>query len=310
MTSTRPRGVNFQPVKGGQDSAGVDTAEEVGEPELAAYLRSLAGETSSSAGHLVAVGQATARSHLNRDEEEGAHFAGRVFAPIDDVTPFEYPIRVVSPSDLTRFPVFAPAGPVTHRLFDSDESFQATLEAVSAAGNELPSFLRDAKLEPPIDPSNATEWMRRIAQSDGFFSESHLRYAFADPLMRMLSDDGRFATEVAVRGPEGRRRGVVDYLIWIDGTPVPVEAKVSVPSERDFMRQLAKYTGPATFETRPPEKCSHGVVVAVDTLGVYLVLNGRLAGTADESPSLPRRGLTGVSIAALRSQLVELLHRS
>jgi hypothetical protein len=62
-----------------------------------------------------------------------------------------------------------------------------------------------------------------------FFSEAHLCANFAEPLLEALTDTGTtIKREVQVRHIGVSSRDRVDYVVWINGQPIPVEVKQNV----------------------------------------------------------------------------------
>jgi hypothetical protein len=276
-------------------------SESVGEVALTRRLKGLVEPVTDSAGCLIACGRVGGRPF--EDVPGSGHFRGRIFAPIENITPFEHRLRVVG-SDLANIPVFAPAGPVTHRMFTSQDDYDLTRAAIRARGNRLPRWtgvrLTDFRECSPM------EGLARATASDvGFFSEDHLCLHFAEPFCRAISDDNRVWRQVAVRHTRselvGRR--VVDFVITVDGVPVPVEAKLNVTAEHDLLKQVRAYTGPLS--------CRHGsirhaTVIVVDRAGVYLFQRGTWVGAPLE-PALPRERLNTRNLSALRKRISELV---
>jgi hypothetical protein len=66
-----------------------------------------------------------------------------------------------------------------------------------------------------------------------FFSEAHLCANFAEPLLEALTDTGTtIKREVQVRHIGVSSRDRVDYVVWINGHPIPVEVKQNVSPTR------------------------------------------------------------------------------
>jgi hypothetical protein len=269
------------------------------EGEMANYLDLLEPMVQAYAGSLVAAGRVSGHP---THEDPGPHFGGRIYAPITDVTPLDAPVLVTGGSPLTRFPEYRSHGPVTHRMFSSNEAYQATLGAIRTAGNDLPAFLAQTHVGPPLGDDGT--WLSRVRRSRaGWFSEAHLCAGFAEPLCRLLADQGRFKREVPVRTAAGAS-GVVDYSIEVGGVTVPVEVKLNHTAERDFLSQVRRYTGPGQVGSSFVE---HGIVLAIDARGIYVLENGAWTTDAAGEPKLRREDITLDGLAALRSHLSRLV---
>lgn len=268
------------------------------------YLIDTIDDVDSRAGSLVAVGRVSDRPFAGSGGP-AAHFKGRVFAPISDLTSFDTPVLATGISPLTRLPAFASAGPVTHRMFSSDASYQATLDFIDKTTG-LPSWLRRTYVGEAVDPTAPGSWAARIARSNtGWFSEDHLRLGFAGPFAQAISDGRKVDEEVPITDLVGvRKSGIVDYVVRIGRIPVPLEAKLSHTAERDFLRQIRKYTGPALARS---ERYDHGVVLAIDSSGIYVLVKGQWLGSGNGDPYLPRRDLSLDAIKQLRHELRRLI---
>ena len=125
----------------------------------------------------------------------------------------------------------------------------------------------------------------------GFVTEAQLSELFAVPLLRRLSDGDRIKREVGVRSntTTATRPPSADFVIWVGGRPVPVEAKINVLTEPKILRQVTRYTGPdKTLALRPPTTIDHNVGLVIDQRGAYIVEGGRWALSAPEEPALRR----------------------
>jgi hypothetical protein len=253
------------------------------------------------AGCLVAMGRVASRPEWE-GPVEGAHFRGQVFAPVEGITAFVEPVAVTGGAALTRHAVFAAAGPVTNRTFDSDEAYQETLRAIERAGNLVPQsaaghleFLGDGD-----------SWMERINRPGlHFFDEAHLSANFVEPLLGILSDSGhRVHRQVGVEKSGSSRRGVADFVVWVDGKAVPVEVKQNVLADQRLQRQVESFTGPASLATRPREQIDHSVVLVVDSDGAYVYRHGK---SLNNVPGLRREGMRLDDIARLRATISGLL---
>ena len=280
------------------------SAQIESDQELVDELTGMETTIDRCAGSLVAVGRVGGRPFEDAFDSGRRHFRGRIFAPVTDIAAFRSPVRVVGDSPLTELSAFAPAGPVTHRMFDSDDAYQQTLQAVEAQGNAVPAWAgRSLEVIAGDDP--VVLLGRARDPGAGFFNEAHLRLHLAGPICAALSDEGRVRSEVRVN-KLGRNPGIADYMIWLDGTPVPVEAKLNVTAEHDFLGQVEKYTGPARFGRG--ERIEHNLVLAIDRAGVYLLRDGSWVDEP-EVPAIQRTSLTASTIERFRHRVLRDLQK-
>ncbi len=266
-----------------------------------------------SSGKLIAVGRIEARAVL-AEEQAGAHFRQRTFAPVGRVHRFKSPLEVVAPSRLAVNLEFCSGGNLSNRAFGTNRSFQQVIRALVAGGNKLPGFLRGARVRPVNggEPLNAGNWIDYVKSGDaGFLLEAHLRLNFSDFLLRAVSSRGRLHEEVRVE-TGGGQVAVVDNVILVGTELVPVEIKLNIEAEPDFLGQIRKYTR-ATLQAKNGRELghvNHGVVLSVDSRGVYLLKDAKFWKCGPNRPWLSRADLSVNSLRRLAAALRQLTARA
>ncbi len=262
-------------------------------------LKTLAAIADRYAGCLVACGKVHGPPEASDEVDYYTHWKGRVYASINPIVAFREPLRVTGDNDFRTMSAFAPAGPVTHRMFGSESDLERTVAALKTAGNKLPLWLTSTRIKQAgdDDPRNLLARLRDLKV--GFLSEEHLVLHMAEPICTLIADEGLVRQQATVRPDRLQSGGVVDLVIKVDGIAVPVEAKLNISAEHDLRKQVRKYTGPA--RVGKSERIEHGIVVVIDQSGVYLFVNGEIANGGE--PVLERTALTQAALKKLRQTI-------
>ncbi|PWI46992.1 hypothetical protein CEE45_13900 [Candidatus Heimdallarchaeota archaeon B3_Heim] len=235
---------------------------------------------------------------------------GRIFASYGQVHLFENPLSVVGPTSLVKeLPEFASHGPVSFRVFKSQKNLDFLLECLRKTNNTLPDYLTGIDLSPSLMGTKITKhnWLDLLPTLRGFLYEDQMRFMFTDFFLKALAD-GKVFTEKTVVKP--RSKGIVDYIIQIGDILIPIEIKLNIQTEADFLEQILKYTGPAKIQLTNSESISleHSVVVAIDQNGVYFLKGGHFDGCSSSLPILPISEITPQSILQLRRKIKDILN--
>lgn len=285
-------------------------AEDMDDEAALDYLDSTEEMINDLAGHLIAVGKIAGRPEYLPEQPDDTHFKQRNFAPVINITPFSSPLKVVTPSSLSRLPEFSAHGPVANRTFQSDKSYQLVLGALLKSGNVLPGYLKNTNIRPVNNgkPLSKHNWKDYVTDPDVSFAlEAHLRQRFSDYLLKEMSDRGKLLEEVEVL-QSGKKTGVVDNVIFIEGIAIPVECKLNIASEQSFGTQVAKYTGPSRLIKGKNEiDVNHTILLAIDNAGAYILDNSEFFRCSPKKPFLHREEISNITIAQLKGAIKDLI---
>lgn len=243
------------------------------------------------------------------EQEAGAHFRSRSFAPIKRVHFFENPLFIDNFSDQIKIGQQT-LTPIFRDQFDR-------LKELLSLNNALPSFLENAVFSDlsfrNIDRSN---WMSISCKSDvRFVSEAQYREYFLDYLLEETKDPRtRILKECACKR-NGSSTGIADYFIEINGSWIPVEAKLNILSERDLFGQLEKYVeidefsptmgnrNQGTFAIPRSRLC-----ILADVAGLYLVKDGAFWNCDFRSPLWRREQVNSSTFGAIRTAINSMIY--
>jgi hypothetical protein len=188
--------------------------------------------------------------------------------------------------------------------------------------NTLPDWYKNLRFgDPSIPFINRSNWLSVVPQLDNFeltqedtsSPEFKVCYYFIRHLVDALKDEQADAHEqvISMRGTQATGRP--DYMLRIENTWVPLEAKVSVNTEPNIRGQVSQYINLSGFKFRNGSRMttisvkSHGVCLVADQYGVYLTKDGKFVDCTATEPRWPRSTLTRSVIRNIRAAVKNLL---
>lgn len=246
-----------------------------------------------------------------RDDYETL-FKDRIFARIDDVHLFGRPLSlgefsdVVSIGQSTNTPLHGSSFEEIKRRLEAHNVLPDYLEAARPGGKTFRDVDKDNWRSISCDEANVH-----------FLDEDQLRKYLLDFLLAEVKDPRTPLLAECRCFRDGAGTGRADYFLKIDGSWVPVEAKLSVLSEKDLSAQLRQYNRVEEFVptlapnkgTRYPkngENVEQSVCLVADQAGVYLTRDGEFVdGCSLEEPLWRRGDLDESTPEAIRQRVRE-----
>jgi hypothetical protein len=152
-----------------------------------------------------------------------------------------------------------------------------------------------------------------LTQEDTSSPEFKVCYYFIRHLVEALKDKETDAHE-QVRSMRGTRMtGKPDYMLQIENTWIPLEAKVAVNTEPNINEQVEKYINLTAFkfrngvQTKTISVKNHGVCLVADQYGIYITKDGEFVDCSATKPRWPRTTLTRRVIRHIRAAVKNLL---
>lgn len=248
----------------------------------------------------------------------GVGFKGRNYTTIDSAN-FHFFANPLSLDFLKTLPLTI-NGPTVYSLV-GDKSTKIVNELKKT--NVLPAWLDSMTFgDTNFSHINAQNWLTTLPKTsiviDASVSSSPeqlLRYHFFNYLIKAVADADSPIVEEAAHWRDNKLSGYSDYLLQINGTWVPFEAKVNVNSERDILEQIKKYTLSESFlmgadESIKPVRVgmpTHRICLLGDQHGIYLTVNHRFVDCAADRPLWPRTSLSKDMIHDIQKRIAQYL---
>jgi hypothetical protein len=238
------------------------------------------------------------------------YWKSRFYAPISGLTVFERPLPLKEFEDVVRI-----SQSTITPLYQT--GLNRIREKLSEH-NRLPSFVADAVIpEFGFKNISSQNWREVISKtSSRFLSEIQVREYFVDRLLEEIKDSRTSVLLECRCFRNNTLTGIVDYMACIGGWHIPIEAKINIYSEADIASQLARYAHVNSFvptvgirkgisvKTTP-----HGVVLAVDSSGVFLWNTDDNTHTSLQTPRWRRGDLPNIDFESIRHEIVALLYK-
>lgn len=264
-------------------------------------------------GTIFACAYVVGPSEHYRSEE--FHFKSNVFAPLGTVHIFEHPLTTAEFSSVVKI------GQATVTPLYGDQF--AGIKTLLARTNRLPDFLANARHRDrhfrDVDKSN---WLSISCQPDvRFIDEAQVRAYFIDYLLEAIKDPrtALYRECRCFRNGVSEHTGYADYFVTINQKWIPVEAKLSVLSEKDISGQIRKYINISHFIPTQTDRLGNeksltniraehsDACVVIDQLGVYFTRGGEFIDCVPGYPLVSRTDLSQDALLKLRSTIIKLL---
>lgn len=243
-------------------------------------------------------------------KEDWEHFGSRQFVPFEEVYVFENPLHTndfaehfqIGQSTVT---------PLYMRNFDA-------IKMLLGRNNRLPAYLAEAELGEIAFRDITGENWRQIATGPEarFLNEAQLREYLIDFLLDEVKDPRTPLLEECETWRNGLVTGRADYFVLIDGTWIPVEAKLNIHSERDLHGQVSKYLNvdrfiPTARQRRGEEfrTSPTSVCIIIDQAGVYISCEAGFIGCDYGTPLIQRSSIDGNAANLIRRAVAAALCR-
>lgn len=242
------------------------------------------------------------------DDDALIHIRGRIFAPLRRVHIFQSPLSLDHFADCVKI---TPAGTLTPLY---GHQFEAIKERL-AERNVLPQFLQTASARQlDFRRIDQTNW-RQVACAPGikFIDEAQIREYLLNYLLAELKDDETPLLQECRCSRQGHSTGFADYFISIYGRWIPVEAKLSVLSESDIIKQVGKYIHVDSFtptkgvRNKTYSVADSSICLVIDHLGIYLISERQFVDCAPGKPMWKREQLQTITISEMREQFRRFL---
>lgn len=204
----------------------------------------------------------------------------RVYADIDDITMLEEPI----PYDKFKNKVPVSKGGSITPVYSEKYSI---LKTKITKQNDLPLYVLKSHSAPIREHYiNRSNWLD-IAKYYRFHYtlEEQFRKAFVDYLLKEISDSRKIYAECYCKKDTGQY-GYIDNVVLFNGKYLPVEVKLNVDLETNLIGQVSKYCSLSLLNldnkqilSKPIENVYSDKVVIIDTYGIYLYDDSKLAYT-------------------------------
>jgi hypothetical protein len=274
--------------------------------ELLHHADQLAGQY---AGTIFAYAEVAGPSEHLGPGDAHSHFKSTIFAPLKRIHVFEAPLRA---EQFKQFVRINRQGTIT--LLGREEF--SGLKHLLSQQNTLPPSLQTAEFgEEHFRTIDKNNWLTiACAPETRFIHEGQVRSFFLDFLLDELKDKGSALLKECQCFRQERATGYADYFVRIHNTWIPVEAKLSVLSERNIATQLRQYIhigsmrptiGPnreRTFSVADSPLC-----IVADHEGVYLTLDGSFVDGSPGSPTWRREQLDHATILGIREYVGALV---
>lgn len=243
-------------------------------------------------------------------KEDWEHFGSRQFVPFEEVYVFENPLHTndfaehfqIGQSTVT---------PLYKRNFDA-------IKMLLGRNNRLPAYLAEVELGELAFRDITGENWRQIATGPEarFLNEAQLREYLIDFLLDEVRDPRTPLLEECETWRNGVMTGRADYFVLIDGTWIPVEAKLNIHSERDLHGQVSNYLNvdrfiPTVRQRRGEEfrTSPTSVCIIIDQAGVYISCEAGFIGCDYGTPLIQRTSIDGNAANLLRRAVAAALCR-
>ena len=194
-----------------------------------------------------------------------------MYAPIDDIYLLENPIERAEFSD---FITVSSASALTAVFGDEF----TRLKEIILSKNSVPEYFRNGVAVPvPLSKINDENWLDVCNNyRHHFFMEIQFRTFYVDRFLKVLGDRKRFFEECPCY-KKIKKPSYVDNVILLGGKYLPVECKLSLPSEVDIKGQVHKYCklkrmvlDSKTGKEADLEKIYINQVLIIDTEKIYI----------------------------------------
>ena len=150
-----------------------------------------------------------------------------------------------------------------------------------------------------------------LTPQDTSSPEQKVCYYFINHLVEAIQDKDTVYQEQVATFRDGQMTGRADYFLKMHDTWIPLEAKVTINAESDFLGQITQYINLSHYTSRTNQTHvhvgDHGICLAADQYGVYLTKNAQYVGCSATQPRWERSTLTKNSIKEIRAVVKELL---
>ena len=224
-------------------------------------------------GKIFAIGQYIDKPFYDNPSEDEflRHWRSTIYAYVDNYYVLNTPIDL---SEFKSFITLSQGGsitPVYGREFEQ-------LKDLIASQNTIPLYLKNSIAMPiPFMKINDRNWIDITSKyRHHFIYEIQFRQFYVDFFLKILGDRKKIYKECACE-KKGHHTSYVDNIIHFNNCYLPVEVKLSITSEHNLEKQLAKYCNLDMFYLDrnkkikgPIEKIIKNNVLVIDTTSVYI----------------------------------------
>ena len=204
------------------------------------------------------------------NNQQDIHWKSKIYAKIINLYCFTVPIDIDEFHDFIMVSRQSAITPVFGKEFEQ-------LKQIIIQKNTVPNYLQESTSTPiPLSTINSDNWLNISSEyRRSFFLEIQFRTYFVDYFLRYLGDNKTFFRECPCIKNYGSPRFFADNVIKLRGKYLPVETKLNVDTERDFLTQLLQYCMTDYIILKEnkiayPEAIYNQTVLAIDTFHVYL----------------------------------------
>ena len=287
---------------------GQASRERARHSEMVALLEHAAGLAERYSGTIFGCAEVSARTKYSPLEGD-LHFATKFFAPLGQVHLFEHPLLAEDLAEYVRI------GQGTQNTPLYDTQFEGIKERL-AERNDLPDYLRGARIGGHSFRDATPENWPEISCSSGarFVNEAQLREYLLDFLLEELKDPRSPVLRECQCFRNGASTGIADYFVRVNGSWIPVEAKLTVlgTTEDRLIDQLSRYVNidsfvPTLGRNRGTKYVSTGspLCLVCDQAGIYIVSEGQFKGCSPGEPVWRREELDHSTKTGIRRRLEE-----
>ncbi len=290
-------------IREARESLGPDSA-------LVGLLERNLGHAERYSGTIFASARVSGPARYMREDYD-QRFKGRIFAGIDDVRVFDNPLPSEEFADIvtigrnTITPLHGSAFEEIKRRLEDRNTLPDYLDAARPGGKTFQDVNKDNWRSVSCDEKNVR-----------FVDEAQLREYLLDFLLAEVKDERTPLLEECRCFRGGAGSGRADYFLKVDGCWVPVEAKLSVLSEKDLPNQIRQYINVEEFRPtlgphkdkryrRGEEAIDGAVCLVADQAGVYFTLDGKFVDCSPQRPRWRRGELDKSAPEAIRERIRE-----
>lgn len=185
-------------------------------------------------GKIFAVGKIGCSPGYSEADFEHSHFKSRIFAPVVDIVPLQFPVS------RKQFEDFIPITRQQSVTFVLGNDFMK-LKSIILRYSEVPYLKQCTSVSVPLRDITNGNWLKSANEnSRRYLYEAQFRKYYVDYMIMCLADDSKIYSEVSCV-KDDRISGRSDNCILFCGKYLFVEIKRNMFTEEDVISQIQQY---------------------------------------------------------------------
>lgn len=185
-------------------------------------------------GKVFAVGKIGGSPGYSETDFEHSHFKSRIFAPVIDIVPLQFPVS------RKQFEDFMPITRQQSITFVLGNDFMK-LKSIILRYNEVPYLEKYTSVSVPLRDISSGNWLKSANENGRrYLYEAQFRKYYADYMLMCLADNSKIYSEVnCVK--DSRISGRADNCMLFCGKYLFIEIKRNMFTEEDIINQIQQY---------------------------------------------------------------------